>query len=57
MRVLSCMFRVMFWWCPQVKDVSINYEYRIMGVPTLTLADKGTYVVSATKKYDQMAFK
>lgn len=56
---VSCFvgLAIEIWKITKVKDVSMNYEYRIMGIPTITLADKGTYVESSTKQYDQMAFR
>lgn len=41
----------------QVMDVSINYNRRILGIPLLSFKDRGTYVESNTKVYDEMAFK
>ena len=38
-------------------DVSLNRERRIFGIPTLKFKDRGTYVHSQTKQYDEMAFR
>ncbi|KAA0188991.1 hypothetical protein HAZT_HAZT004684 [Hyalella azteca] len=56
---VSCFvgLAIELWKITKVKDVTINYEQRVLGIPTLTLADKGTYVESSTKQYDQMAFR
>ncbi|XP_047471837.1 cleft lip and palate transmembrane protein 1-like [Penaeus chinensis] len=45
------------WKITKVTNVTINREKRIMGIPTLKFTDKGTYVNSKTKAYDQMAYR
>jgi hypothetical protein len=46
------------WKIPKVMNVAIDYENKIAGViPKVTFSDKGSYVESETKVYDQMAFK
>lgn len=44
------------WKITKVMDVTLNRERRILGIPTLKFADKGSYVESETKKYDRLAF-
>nr|CAD2181975.1 unnamed protein product [Meloidogyne enterolobii] len=46
------------WKIPKCLDVKINYEQPIFGfIPRIQFSDKGSYIESATKEYDQMAFK
>nr|CAD2136525.1 unnamed protein product [Meloidogyne enterolobii] len=46
------------WKIPKCLDVKINYEQPIFGfIPRVQFSDKGSYIESATKEYDQMAFK
>uniref|UniRef100_A0A1I8AYB9 Cleft lip and palate associated transmembrane protein n=1 Tax=Meloidogyne hapla TaxID=6305 RepID=A0A1I8AYB9_MELHA len=46
------------WKIPKCLDVKINYDQPIFGFfPRVQFSDKGSYVESATKEYDQMAFK
>ncbi|KAK0397603.1 hypothetical protein QR680_002188 [Steinernema hermaphroditum] len=46
------------WKIPKCLNVNIAYENKILGViPKVTFSDKGSYVQSATKEYDQLAFK
>uniref|UniRef100_A0A1I7UG14 Cleft lip and palate transmembrane protein 1 homolog n=1 Tax=Caenorhabditis tropicalis TaxID=1561998 RepID=A0A1I7UG14_9PELO len=46
------------WKIPKVMNVSIDRENKWFGViPRVVFADKGSYVESETKVYDQMAFK
>lgn len=46
------------WKIPKVLDIKIDRERKILGVvPRVTFADKGSYVESSTKQYDQLAFK
>uniref|UniRef100_A0A1I8A149 Cleft lip and palate transmembrane protein 1 homolog n=1 Tax=Steinernema glaseri TaxID=37863 RepID=A0A1I8A149_9BILA len=46
------------WKIPKCLNVNIDYENKILGiVPKVTFSDKGSYVQSATKEYDQLAFK
>uniref|UniRef100_A0A915N4G8 Cleft lip and palate transmembrane protein 1 n=1 Tax=Meloidogyne javanica TaxID=6303 RepID=A0A915N4G8_MELJA len=46
------------WKVPKCLDVKINYEQPIFGfIPRVQFSDKGSYIESATKEYDQMAFK
>ncbi|KAB7504014.1 Cleft lip and palate transmembrane protein 1-like protein [Armadillidium nasatum] len=56
---LSCFVGLIIelWKITKVMDVSINYEKRILGIPLLTFKDRGTYVHSNTRVYDEMAFK
>lgn len=47
-----------FWKIPKCLDVKVDYENKVLGVfPRLEFSDKGTYVESETKQYDQLAFK
>lgn len=42
----------------QVVDISIDWSHKVLGIfPKLKFADKGSYVQSSTKEYDQLAFK
>ncbi|KAF7624662.1 hypothetical protein Mgra_00010063 [Meloidogyne graminicola] len=46
------------WKIPKCLDVKINFDLPIFGfIPRVQFSDKGSYVESATKEYDQMAFK
>lgn len=46
------------WKIPKVMNVSIDWQNKWFGViPRLVISDKGSYVESETKIYDQMAFK
>lgn len=46
------------WKIQKVVDFSLNREDRIFGIiPKLTFSDKGSYVESSTKQYDNLAFK
>ncbi|KAF2354145.1 Cleft lip and palate transmembrane 1 [Trinorchestia longiramus] len=56
---VSCFvgLAIELWKITKVKDVTVNYERRILGLPTLSFEDKGTYVESSTRTYDQMAFR
>lgn len=42
----------------QVADFSLNREQKIFNIfPKIVMKDKGSYVESSTKEYDQLAFK
>ncbi|CAD6187579.1 unnamed protein product [Caenorhabditis auriculariae] len=46
------------WKIPKVLDVQVDWANPILGVlPRVKFSDKGSYVESDTKVYDQMAFK
>ncbi|XP_069956369.1 putative lipid scramblase CLPTM1 isoform X2 [Cherax quadricarinatus] len=45
------------WKITKVTDVSLNRDKRIMGIPTLKFTDKGTYIKSNTRQYDELAFR
>lgn len=46
------------WKIQKVVDFKLNKEDRIFGIlPRLTFTDKGSYVDSSTKQYDNLAFK
>lgn len=46
------------WKIQKVVDFKLNKEDRILGIiPRLTFTDKGSYVDSSTKQYDNLAFK
>lgn len=46
------------WKIQKVVDFKLNRENRIFGIiPRITFADKGSYVDSSTKVYDNLAFK
>ncbi|PAV87024.1 hypothetical protein WR25_12697 isoform A [Diploscapter pachys] len=46
------------WKIPKVMDVSVDWNEKILGVfPKIKAQDKGSYVESDTKVYDEMAFK
>ncbi|XP_068632978.1 putative lipid scramblase CLPTM1 [Battus philenor] len=56
---ISCFIGLMIeiWKINKVMDVKLNREARILGIPTLTFKDKGSYVQSSTKEYDTLAFR
>ncbi|XP_076056707.1 putative lipid scramblase CLPTM1 isoform X2 [Oratosquilla oratoria] len=56
---ISCFIGlgIEMWKITKVTDVSFNHEKRILGIPLLKFRDKGTYVQSLTKQYDEMAFR
>uniref|UniRef100_A0A915IZU1 Uncharacterized protein n=1 Tax=Romanomermis culicivorax TaxID=13658 RepID=A0A915IZU1_ROMCU len=46
------------WKIPKCMDVSVSREKKLLGiVPTIEIRDKGSYVESSTKIYDNLAFK
>ncbi|CAG0919715.1 unnamed protein product [Notodromas monacha] len=46
------------WKIPKVLDITVDRENKIFGIiPRVTFADKGSYVESSTKVYDDLAFK
>lgn len=46
------------WKITKVMSVTIDWENRFLGIfPKIKITDKSTYVESATKQYDQLAFK
>lgn len=45
------------WKITKVTDVSLNYEKRVLGIPTIKFTDKRTYIHSNTKQYDELAFR
>lgn len=56
---ISCFVGLLIelWKVGRVTDVSLDRERRWLGlIPRLVLADKGSYVESNTRQYDQMAF-
>ncbi|KAK7086896.1 Cleft lip and palate transmembrane protein 1 like protein [Halocaridina rubra] len=56
---VSCFIglAIELWKITKVTDVSINRERRFLGIPTLKFTDKGTYIQSLTKQYDELAFR
>lgn len=48
----------MVWVFSQVVDFSLDRERKFLNVfPKLVIKDKGSYIESSTKEYDQLAFK
>lgn len=46
------------WKIPKCMNVAVDWNAKFLGIfPTVRISDKGTYVESSTKVYDQMAFK
>lgn len=46
------------WKIQKVVNVNLSSEHRILGIiPRITFSDKGSYAESATKQYDNLAFK
>ena len=46
------------WKIPKCMNVTIDRERKLLGFfPKITISDKGSYVESETKQYDQLAFK
>lgn len=46
------------WKIQKVVNITLDKENRILGViPKITITDKGSYVKSSTKEYDDLAFK
>jgi hypothetical protein len=46
------------WKIPKCMNVEVLWNEKILGViPKVRISDKGSYVESETKQYDQMAFK
>lgn len=46
------------WKIPKCMNVEIDYENKYFGIiPKIKFSDKGSYVESATKEYDQLAFR
>ncbi|CAG0880629.1 unnamed protein product [Darwinula stevensoni] len=46
------------WKIHKVVDIKMNQENRIFGIfPKISFQDKGSYVESSTKRFDEMAFK
>ncbi|XP_055299231.1 putative lipid scramblase CLPTM1 [Sitodiplosis mosellana] len=57
---ISCFIGlgIEIWKIQKVVDFKFNKEDRIFGIiPKLTFTDKGSYVDSSTKQYDNLAFK
>ncbi|XP_066985329.1 putative lipid scramblase CLPTM1 [Macrobrachium rosenbergii] len=56
---VSCFIglAIELWKITKVTDVSINREKRIFGIPLLKFTDKGTYIQSHTRQYDELAFR
>ncbi|XP_063621101.1 putative lipid scramblase CLPTM1 [Cydia splendana] len=56
---ISCFIGLLIeiWKINKVMDVKINRENRILGIPTLSFTDKGSYVQSSTREYDTLAFR
>uniref|UniRef100_A0A1B6G4Q6 Cleft lip and palate transmembrane protein 1 n=1 Tax=Cuerna arida TaxID=1464854 RepID=A0A1B6G4Q6_9HEMI len=56
---ISCFvgFCIELWKINKVVNISLDRENRILGLPRLKFEDKGSYVESSTKQYDQLAFK
>lgn len=47
-----------FWKIPKCLNVEVSPNEKMLGfLPKVKFSDKGTYVESATKEYDQLAFK
>lgn len=52
------VFRLMIAYSFQVVDFHLDREQKILGLfPKVIMTDKGSYVESSTKQYDQLAFK
>ncbi|KAK3859918.1 hypothetical protein Pcinc_034001 [Petrolisthes cinctipes] len=56
---VSCFIglAIELWKITKVTDVSLDRENRILGLPTLKFTDKGTYIQSNTRRYDELAFR
>lgn len=57
---MSCFIGlgIEIWKIQKVVDVTLNYERKIFGIiPRIWFADKGSYVESTTRQYDNLAFK
>lgn len=57
---ISCFvgLAIEVWKINKVVDISLNRENKLLGIlPRLKFTDKGSYVESSTKQYDQLAFK
>ncbi|KAL1122303.1 hypothetical protein AAG570_003708 [Ranatra chinensis] len=57
---ISCFvsLAIEIWKINKVVDISLNRENKVLGIfPRLEFKDKGSYVESSTKEYDQLAFK
>ena len=57
---MSCFIGlgIEIWKIQKVVDVTFNYENKILGIfPRIWFADKGSYVQSTTRQYDNLAFK
>ncbi|XP_075224777.1 putative lipid scramblase CLPTM1 [Lycorma delicatula] len=57
---ISCFFSlaIELWKINKVVDINLDRENKILGfLPRVKFTDKGSYVESSTKQYDQLAFK
>ncbi|XP_014273160.1 putative lipid scramblase CLPTM1 [Halyomorpha halys] len=57
---ISCFvgLAIEVWKINKVVDISLNRENKLFGIlPRLKFTDKGSYVESSTRQYDQLAFK
>lgn len=56
---ISCFvgLGIELWKINKVVNISLDRENRILGLPRLRFEDKGSYVESSTREYDQLAFK
>jgi len=57
---ISCLLGlgIDIWKINKVADISLNWENKVWGVlPRVAFKDKGSYVESSTKQYDELAFK
>ncbi|XP_065833660.1 putative lipid scramblase CLPTM1 [Oscarella lobularis] len=60
MVVFSCFIGLLIelWKVTKVVDIKIDFQTRLFGLlPKISIKDKSTYVQSATRQYDMMAFK
>lgn len=57
---MSCLvgLGIEIWKIQKVVNVTVNYENKFFGIiPRVWFADKGSYVQSSTRQYDNLAFK
>jgi hypothetical protein len=46
------------WKIPKVLDITVDRDNKVLGIfPRISFADKGSYVESSTKEFDDLAFK
>ncbi|XP_026478514.1 cleft lip and palate transmembrane protein 1 homolog [Ctenocephalides felis] len=57
---ISCFLglAIEIWKIQKVVDISINRDHKILGfLPKIKFTDKGSYIESSTRQYDQLAFR